>query len=152
MAKLIKRFENNTDFDVCVWLVKSGKYVVTTYDIVNKTHEKQGSFDSSEEAIKSAEQINKGYIFENKQSIKLNESTLRKIVAESVKKVLKEEVDCESARKALSVFGIVPVDVEGGRMWLNQQNGQYYWSVSEALSELDLSYLDEKYTYNYGTN
>lgn len=87
-----------------------------------------------------------------KNVIKLNENTLRKIVAESVKKVLKEQTDCESARKALSLLGIIPVDVEGGKMWLNQENGQYYWEVSKALSELDLSYLDDKYTYNYAAN
>ena len=93
MGKLIKRIENGSDFDVCVWLVKSGKYVVTTYDKVNKTHEKEGSFDSPEEAIRSAEQINKGYMFESEQPIKLNDSQLREIVAESVKKILKEEYD-----------------------------------------------------------
>ena len=66
---------------------------MTTYDKVNKTHEKEGSFDSPEEAIRSAEQINKGYMFESEQPIKLNDSQLREIVAESVKKILKEEYD-----------------------------------------------------------
>lgn len=87
-----------------------------------------------------------------KQKVKLNEAQLKKIVAESVRKVLKENVNCEREKQALSVLGIVLVDVEGGRMWLNQKNGQYYWNISEALSNLDLSYLDEECTYNYGVN
>lgn len=91
MAKLIYCFRNDSDFYICVWLVKSGKYVVTTYDTVNKTHDKQGSFNTKEEATKLAQQINKDYMFENKKHVKLSESTLRQIVAESVKKVLMEE-------------------------------------------------------------
>lgn len=66
------------------------------------------------------------------------------------KKLLKEsfsQPDAETVKNVLAVLGIVPVDVKGGMMWLSQENGKYYWSASEALSELDLSYVDDEYTF-----
>lgn len=57
-------------------------------------------------------------------------------------------IDNKTALKSLNELGIVPVDVQGGRMWLNQQNGQHYWKASEALSSLDLEELDNEQTYN----
>jgi len=66
------------------------------------------------------------------------------------KKLLKESFshpDAETVKNVLAVLGIVPVDVKGGMMWLSQENEKYYWSASEALSELDLSYVDDEYTF-----
>lgn len=133
-----------TESDVVGKYVTQNTTTTNNGDTVPSTKWNHG-MDSSIEESKTNKNMKKNVV-------KLNENTLRKIVAERVKKILKEQRDCESARKALSLFGIVPVDVEGGRMWLNQENGQYYWKVSEALSELDLSYLDDKYTYNYAAN
>lgn len=96
MSKLVKRLENGTDFDVCVFLLKSGKYAVTVYDNVDRTHEKQDVFDDLADALVLAKKLNKNYRIDEsktnkgmkKNVVKINENTLRKIVAESVKKVL----------------------------------------------------------------
>lgn len=89
MSKLIKKLENGTDFMVCIHEMNSGKFVVTIYDYVNRTHEKQGSYDDYDEALSVAKNLNDQYkIDEN--TVKLSESKLRKIVSESVKKVLSE--------------------------------------------------------------
>lgn len=82
--------------------------------------------------------------------INITESQIKKIIAETTKKVLNEANNASEKLKALNVLGIVPVDVEGGRMWLNQETGKYTWSASEALEGLNLSELDDLYTYNYG--
>lgn len=100
MSKLVKRLENGTDFDVCVFLLKSGKYAVTVYDNVNRTHEKQDVFDDLADALVLAKKLNKNYRIDEsktnkgmkKNVVKINENTLRQIVAESVKKVLKEGI------------------------------------------------------------
>lgn len=89
MSKLVKRLENGTDFDVCVFLLSSGKYAVTVWDCVNRTHEKQEITDSYSQALLTARKINNSYkIDEN--TVKLNEDELSYVIAESVKKIVNE--------------------------------------------------------------
>lgn len=91
MSKLVKHLENDTDFDVCIFMLKSGKYAVTVYDTVNKTHEKKDVFDSYTQALLLARTLNKEYMFENK-TVKLSESKLKDIISECITSVLKEDV------------------------------------------------------------
>lgn len=89
MSKLIKKLENGTDFMVCIHEMNSGKFVVTIYDYVNRTHEKQGAYDDYNEALSVAKSLNDQYkIDEN--TVKLSESQLRSMIAESVKGILNE--------------------------------------------------------------
>lgn len=62
---------------------------------------------------------------------------------------MRKTIDNRTALKSLNELGIVPVDVQGGRMWLNQQNGQHFWKASQALASLDLTELDNEQTYNH---
>jgi hypothetical protein len=89
MSKLIKKLENETDYIICVFKMNSGKFVVTIYDYVSKTHDKQGSYDDYNEALSAAKSLNNQYKI-NENTVKLTESKLKQIVAESVKKVLSE--------------------------------------------------------------
>lgn len=91
MSKLVKKLENETDFIICIFLMKSGKYVVTIYDSVGRTHEKQGTYNNYEDALAAAKRINGQYqIKEN--CIRISESQIRKMVSECVKKILKESI------------------------------------------------------------
>lgn len=89
MSKLVKLLQNGTDFNVCIYLMKSGKWVVTIYDFVNKTHEKQGEFESYGQALLTAKKINDGYkIDEN--VIKITEKQLHEMIINATKQVIKE--------------------------------------------------------------
>ena len=89
MSKLVKKLENGTDFDVCVFLMNSGKYAITTWDIVNRTHKKENEFDSYSQALLFARQLNNSYkIDEN--TIKLTENDIVHMVNETVNRVIKE--------------------------------------------------------------
>jgi hypothetical protein len=90
MSKLIKKLENETDYIICVFKMNSGKFVVTIYDYVSKTHDKQGSYDDYNEALSAAKSLNNQYKI-NENTVKLTESKLKQIVAESVNKVLNED-------------------------------------------------------------
>ena len=94
MSTLVKRMENDTDFDVCVWKVKSGKYVVTVYDTVERTHDKQGAFDTEEEATSAAKDINDGYMTGG--AIRLDERDLQKMINDAVRKVLRENAEYDN--------------------------------------------------------
>ena len=59
--KLLKHYTNGTDYDVCVFALKDNKYAVTVYDTVYREHETKGKFNSQEEAIAKAKEINKAY-------------------------------------------------------------------------------------------
>lgn len=84
--KLIKQFENGTDFSICVIDMQNGTYVVTEYDFVNKKHELKGKYNDKKQALMVAKEINKSFKL-------LNETQLRKIIKESIKKVLREYID-----------------------------------------------------------
>jgi major membrane immunogen (membrane-anchored lipoprotein) len=84
--KLIKQFENGTDFSICVIDMQNGTYVVTEYDFVNKKHELKGKYNDKNQALMAAKEINKSFKV-------LNESQLRKIIKESIKKVLNENTN-----------------------------------------------------------
>lgn len=59
--KLLKHYTNGTDYDVCVFALKDNKYAVTVYDTVYREHTAKGKFNSQEEAIAKAKEINKAY-------------------------------------------------------------------------------------------
>lgn len=82
--KLIKQFENGTDFSICVIDMQNGTYVVTEYDFVNKKHELKGKYNDKNQALMVAKEINKSFKV-------LNESQLRKIIKESINNVLGSE-------------------------------------------------------------
>jgi hypothetical protein len=64
MAQLIKRLENDTDFDVCVsGPLKAGGYAVTTWDIVQRKHNLLRKFSDKQEALAYAERVNLHYQF-----------------------------------------------------------------------------------------
>ena len=88
--RLVKQFENGTDFSVCVIQLENGIYAVTEYDFVNKKHELKGKYKDEAEAIVAAKEINRSFMNENKRSVRLKESQLRDIVKETIKNVLKE--------------------------------------------------------------
>lgn len=89
MSKLVKLLQNGTDFDICIFLLNSGKYAVTIWDMVNRTHEKQDIFDSYGQALLKAKELNNSYkIDEN--VVKLTESDIQYMVTEAVNKMLKE--------------------------------------------------------------
>ena len=88
-SKLIKQFENDTDFSICVFQMENGQYVVTEYDFVDKKHQVKGKFNNETEALMTAKKLNNSFK-ETKQQIHINERKLQKIIKESVKKVLKE--------------------------------------------------------------
>ena len=69
--KLIKQFENGTDFSICVIDMQNGTYVVTEYDFVNKKHELKGKYNDKNQALMVAKEINKSFKV-------LNESQLRR--------------------------------------------------------------------------
>lgn len=60
-GRLLKHYENGTDFDVCVYEMSSGKYVVTVYDFVYRKHEVKGRFDDFNESNIFAKKINNGF-------------------------------------------------------------------------------------------
>jgi len=90
--KLIKTYETPTDFTICVYQSeKSGRFAVTTYDCVTEKHSDVKWYATMEEAMADANSRANGYeLDESKKTIRLNESQLRKIVKESVKRVLME--------------------------------------------------------------
>ena len=89
MSKLVKKLENGTDFDVCIFLMNSGKWVVTIWDFVNRVHEKAGEFDSYSQALLSARKLNDSYKLDE-NTIKLTEGDIVNMVNETVNKMLNE--------------------------------------------------------------
>lgn len=64
MAKpaLVKTYENDTDFIICIWNCAGLYYKITVYDFVIRKHEAQkGTFATLEEASKKAKELNKQY-------------------------------------------------------------------------------------------
>lgn len=61
MAKLIKQYENGTDFTVCVWESKKGDFPVTTFDTVSRKHFDVDRFTNQDDAIKAARKRNNAY-------------------------------------------------------------------------------------------
>ncbi len=59
--KLIKQYENDTDFSICVWEMKNGYYAVTTYDRVTKKHSDAEYFAFLDWAQERAVERNKEY-------------------------------------------------------------------------------------------
>ena len=60
--ELVKSFNNETDFIICVFQFKvSKKCYVTIYDMVNRTHVKDSTFANRADAIKRAKELNKQY-------------------------------------------------------------------------------------------
>lgn len=95
--KLIKTFETPTDFTICVYQnQKNGRFAVTTYDNVSEKHDDVKWYQNAEEAMSDAEyrsgqyDLNEGV--KTKQTIRLNESQLRQVVTEAVKRLLSEDV------------------------------------------------------------
>ena len=68
-TSLVKQFENNTDFTVCVFkcvkqidaIEDAFHYTVTVYDIVSKEHEAIKSFRHLENALTFAKNLNAKY-------------------------------------------------------------------------------------------
>lgn len=81
-----------TESDVVGKYVTQNTTTTNNGDTVPSTKWNHG-MDSSIEESKTNKNMKKNVV-------KLNENTLRKIVAESVKKILKEQRDCESARRS----------------------------------------------------
>ena len=61
MSKLIKRLENDTDFDVCVHQLKDGRFAVTVWDAVARKHELRDTKATLDEASAVAEELNNAY-------------------------------------------------------------------------------------------
>lgn len=90
--KLIKIYETPTDFTICVYQSeKSGRFAVTTHDDVTQKHSEVKWYATMEEAMADANSRANGYeLDESKETVRLNESELKHIVSESVKRVLME--------------------------------------------------------------
>jgi len=95
MNKLIKKFDTDTDFSICIFQSEeSGRFVVTTYDFIYKEHDEAKWFSTIEEAMLEAKQRVNGYkISENKKTIRVNEKqlieTINQVLTETVKRNVK---------------------------------------------------------------
>ena len=161
MSKLVKRLENGTDFDVCVFLLKSGKYAVTVYDNVNRTHEKQDVFDDLADALVLAKKLNKNYRIDEsktnkgmkKNVVKLNEATLKKMIAESVKKALKESILKENDEftphgyKTMNNYGgnEIQINEKGDAVKLKFQDGEITDWLEIEFDEDGVAYVTSPY-------
>ena len=61
MAKLLKKYETDTDFTICVSESKAGYYYVTTYDHVSREHSDATRFSGYADAIVAAKRRADGY-------------------------------------------------------------------------------------------
>lgn len=61
MSKLIKRLENGTDFEVCVFETKKNGFAVTIWDSVARKHQTNCLRPTLDEASAVAEELNNGY-------------------------------------------------------------------------------------------
>ena len=95
MNKLIKKFDTDTDFSICIsQSEESGRFAVTTYDFIYKKHDDAKWFSTIEEAMLEAKQRVNGYkISENKKTIRVNEKqlieTINQVLTETVKRNVK---------------------------------------------------------------
>lgn len=62
MNTLIKRLENGTDFDVCVFQSPKGCFYVTSYDTISRKHVKEGTFPDKTAALRAASKLNREYM------------------------------------------------------------------------------------------
>lgn len=61
MAILVKTFENDTDFVICVFNCVSA-YAVTIYDTICGAHQRAKICSSKEEALQYAQNLNNQYV------------------------------------------------------------------------------------------
>jgi hypothetical protein len=95
MNKLIKNFDTDTDFQICIFQSQeSGRFAVTTYDFFYQKHDDPKWFGTIDEAMLEAKQRVNGYkIRENKKTIRVNEKqlieTINQVLTETVKRNVK---------------------------------------------------------------
>ena len=95
MNKLIKKFDTDTDFSICIsQSEESGRFAVTTYDFIYKKHDDAKWFSTIEEAMLEAKQRVNGYkIRENKKEIiRINEKQLNEIINQVLTETVKRNV------------------------------------------------------------
>ena len=61
--KLLKQYENDSDFIICVYEMPNNTFAVTSYDTIDRKHKKEKEFNTFEEALSFAKKINKEYFF-----------------------------------------------------------------------------------------
>lgn len=106
MNKLIKKIETPTDFSICIFQSqKTGRFAVTTYDIVSQKHEDAQWYATKEDAMAEAKDRAKGYrMNESKQTIKLNRKGLKQVIRESIKRMT-ENIELGDGVHAQYSFG-----------------------------------------------
>ena len=60
-ANLLKQYENDTDFTICLYQMPNGVFVVTEYDFVKQKHKKIGEFKTFDTADEFAEKENEKF-------------------------------------------------------------------------------------------
>ena len=61
MSKLVKRLQNGTDFEVCVFETKKNGFAVTIWDSVAREYQTDCLRPTLEEAVSKAEELNESY-------------------------------------------------------------------------------------------
>lgn len=95
MNKLVKRYDTDTDFIICIFQnQKNGRFVVTTYDFVSQKHSDNKSYDTSEEAFSDAIQRVKAYQLDESKALKslIKECIQEEMERQAVKTIIKEEL------------------------------------------------------------
>src|SRR5574344_1233567 len=94
MNKLIKNFDTDTDFQICIFQSQeSGRFAVTTYDFFYQKHDDPKWFGTIDEAMLEAKQRVNGYkIRENKKTIRVNEKQLNEIINQVLTETVKRNV------------------------------------------------------------
>lgn len=131
--KLIKQFENGTDFSVCVIALENGTYVVTIYDFVKKQHDLKGKYTNANEALDAARKINQGFMEPKKRTIRLNESQLKQVIRESIKKVLKESFATDMDLRG---YGSSRFDYPSEKDYYDAMTDKGYYSLVNSNREV----------------
>jgi hypothetical protein len=64
-AKLLKRLDNDTDFEVHVFKLENGRFAISTYDSVLGKYDRDSttSYPTLIEALRGAKKVNDSYYF-----------------------------------------------------------------------------------------
>ena len=129
-GKLIKKFDNDSDYVVCVFAFAPNKFVVTTYDTVEGTHNREKTFTDERSAIAFGKQLNTQYSFS------LNEET-NQTVNEAVNGGW--EIDSSEAEEAYNM---------AAKEWGNEElNAAIVRCLSEDTLAQCLAYIFRMYDF-----